>query len=445
MAVFEWYGNFSFSVFGDKMNINCLIKTIETGGLDDIFASLYPGADILDVRTRYLDAAKNFLGMFGPGREVMLFSVPGRSELSGNHTDHNRGCVIASSVDLDIIAIASPRTDRQIRLKSEGLPQNSVDIDRYTKPDPAKFGNSASLIAGMCTGFAKSGYSVGGFDAYTTSKIPKGTGLSSSAAFEVMVGTILNHFYNGGKVDNVEIAKIAQYAENEFFGKPCGLMDQIACAVGGIVAIDFASPENPLIEKLDFDLTSRGYNLCIVDTRGSHAGLTDEYAAIPGEMKEVASHFGRTCLREVDERELMAAIPELREKYGDRAVLRALHFMEENKRVAEQKQALRGGDLGRYFACVIASGRSSFCYLQNVFTPKNIKEQGLSLALCLAEGYLAGKTAAWRVHGGGFAGSIQAYVKSDDVEGFRQLMDGVFGRGACSVLNIRQQGAIRLC
>ncbi|MGI6166655.1 MAG: galactokinase [Eubacteriales bacterium] len=427
------------------MNINRLIETIETGGLDDKFTSLYPGANILDVRRRYLDAAENFLGMFGSEREVMLFSVPGRSELSGNHTDHNRGCVIASSVDLDIIAIASPRPDRQIRLKSEGLPQNSVDIDGYTMPDPAKFGNSDSLIAGMCAGFSKSGYAVGGFDAYTTSTIPKGAGLSSSAAFEVMVGTILSHLYNSGKVDNVEIAKIAQYAENEFFGKPCGLMDQIACAVGGIVAIDFASPANPLIEQLDFDLTLRGYNLCIVDTRGSHAGLTDEYAAIPGEMKAVATHFGRTYLREVDERELMAAMTELRVKYGDRAVLRALHFMEENKRVAEQKQALREGDLGRYFAGVVASGRSSFCYLQNVYSPKNVREQGLSLALCLAEKYLAGKTAAWRVHGGGFAGSIQAYVQSDDVEGFRQLMDGVFGRGACSVLYIRREGALRLC
>ena len=426
------------------MNINKLIETIEAGELDDIFSSLYPGVDILDVRTRYFDAAENFLGMFGSGREVMLFSVPGRSELSGNHTDHNCGCVIAASVDLDIIAVASPRPDRQIRLKSEGLPQNRVDIDRHTRPDPAYFGNSDALIAGMCAGFVQSGYAVGGFDAYTSSKIAKGAGLSSSAAFEVMVGTILNHLYNDRKVDIVEIAKIAQYAENEFFGKPCGLMDQIACAFGGIVAVDFANPKNPVIEKLDFDLTARGYNLCIVDTRGSHAGLTDEYAAIPAEMKAVASHFGRTCLREVDEKELMAAIPDLRAKCGDRAVLRALHYIGENRRVAGQKQALREGDLDRFFAGVIASGRSSFCYLQNVFSTKNVLNQGLTLALCLAERYLADKPAAWRVHGGGFAGSIQAYVKSSDVKGFRQLMDGVFGRGACSVLNIRRQGALCL-
>lgn len=427
------------------MNINKLIETIETGGLDDKFTSLYPGADILEVRTRYLDAAGNFLGMFGPGREVMLLSVPGRSELSGNHTDHNCGCVIAASVDLDIIAVASPRPDRQIRLKSEGLPQNRVDIDKYTRPDPALYGNSDSLIAGVCAGFAQSVYAVGGFDAYTTSKIAKGAGLSSSAAFEVMVGCILNHMYNGGKVDSVSIAKVAQYAENEFFGKPCGLMDQIACAYGGIVAIDFADPKSPVIEKLNFDLTKRGYNLCIVDSGGSHAGLTDEYAAVAAEMRAVASHFGRACLREVDEKELMSAIPELRVACGDRAVLRALHFVGENRRVAEQKQALREGDLDCYFAGVRASGRSSFCYLQNVFSIKNAKEQGLSLALCLAEKYLTGKTAAWRVHGGGFAGSIQAYVKSGDVEGFRRLMDRVFGREACSVLHIRREGALRLC
>jgi galactokinase len=427
------------------MNINNLIDTIEAGGLDDKLESLYPGADILDVRSRYLDAASNFLGMYGSGREVSLFSVPGRSELSGNHTDHNHGCVIASSIDLDIIALASPRPDGIVKVKSAGFSPNCVDIKTFTKPVAALAGYSDSLIAGMCAGFKKEGYDIGGFDAYTTSNVLKGSGLSSSAAFEVMMGNILNHLYNNGKIDNIEIAKIAQYAENEFFGKPCGLMDQVACAAGGIVAIDFADPKNPIIDKLDFDLTERGYSLCIVNTGGSHADLTDDYASVPAEMKSVAAHFGRSCLRDVNEDEFTASIPALRVKCGDRAVLRALHFFGENRRVGEQKTALVSNDIEKYFEGVIASGRSSFCYLQNVYTSKNIREQGLSLALCLAEKYLAGKCAAWRVHGGGFAGTIQAYVRFSDVAGFRSLMDSVFGRGATAELHIRKYGALKIC
>ncbi len=427
------------------MIINTLIDKIETGELDSILSPLYPGADILKVRSRYLDAASNFLGMFGSGREASLFSVPGRSELSGNHTDHNRGCVIASSIDLDIIAVASPRPDSVIKVKSEGFMPNTIDIKKYIRPDEAFKGHSDSLIAGMCAGFTKNGFAAGGFDAYTTSNVLKGSGLSSSAAFEVMMGNILNHLYNNGKINNIEIAKIAQYAENVFFGKPCGLMDQVACAAGGIVAIDFADAKHPVIDQIDFDLTGRGYSLCIVNTGGNHADLTDDYASVPNEMKAVAAHFGRSCLREVNESELITAIPALRSECGDRAVLRALHFFAENKRVGEQKSALLSGDLDKYFANVIASGRSSFCYLQNVYTTKNVREQGLSLALSLAEKYLSGKPAAWRVHGGGFAGTIQAYVPSADVPGFRKLMDSVFGNGATAELHIRLSGALKVC
>jgi galactokinase len=260
-----------------------------------------------------------------------------------------------------------------------------------------------------------------------------------------MIGNILNHLYNNGKINNIEIAKIAQYAENVFFGKPCGLMDQVACAAGGIVAIDFADTKHPIIDQLDFDLTGRGYSLCIVNTGGSHADLTDDYASVPAEMKAVAAHFGHSCLREVNEDELIPAIPALRTECGDRAVLRALHFFAENKRVSEQKAALLSEDLDKYFAGVISSGRSSFCYLQNVYTTKNVREQGLSLALSLAEKYLTGKRAAWRVHGGGFAGTIQAYVPSADVPGFRKLMDSVFGNGATAELHIRPTGALKLC
>jgi galactokinase len=296
----------------------------------------------------------------------------------------------------------------------------------------------------MCRGFSDRGYKVGGFDAYTTSSVLKGSGISSSAAFEDMIGNILNHIYNEGKISNVEIAKLSQYAENQFFGKPCGLMDQMACGVGGIIAIDFADPTKPVIDQIDFDITAAGYNLCIINTGGNHADLTDDYAAIPAEMKSVAAYFGKKVLRETDEAEVIAAIPALREKLGDRAIMRALHFFAENRRVAKQKEALLAGDLDAFFENVIASGRSSFCYLQNVFTTKNVNEQGVSLALCMAEKLLAGKKAAWRVHGGGFAGTIQAFVPADYVEEFRLGMDAVLGEGRCMVLRIRPVGAVKI-
>ena len=259
-----------------------------------------------------------------------------------------------------------------------------------------------------------------------------------------MVGNLINHLYNDGKIDNVEIAKVAQYAENKFFGKPCGLMDQVACANGGIVAIDFAEAGKPGIEPVKFDLSGAGYNLCIVDTGGNHADLTDDYAAVPAEMKAVAKVLGADLLRRTDEDTLMASIAKVREECGDRAVLRALHFFAENKRVATQKEALLSGDIDTFFENVIASGRSSYCYLQNVYTVKNVSEQGLSLALCLAERYLSGKKGAFRVHGGGFAGTIQAFVETKDVEGYRALMDSVFGSGACMVLRVRQEGAVKV-
>ena len=285
---------------------------------------------------------------------------------------------------------------------------------------------------------------IGGFVAYTTSNVLKGSGISSSAAFENMIGNILSHLYNGGRVDNVEIAKISQYAENAFFHKPCGLMDQVACAVGGIVGIDFADPKAPVIEKLDFDFSAAGYNLCIVNTGGNHADLTDDYASVPTEMKAVAKFLGKEVLRETDEAAVIAAIPALRAAVGDRAILRALHFFAENKRVKTMTEALRNGDTSAFFAGVLASGRSSFCYLQNVYTTKNLTEQGLSLALRLAEGVLADKPAAWRVHGGGFAGTIQAFVPSANVEEFRSVMDAAFGDGCCMVLRIRPVGAVQI-
>ncbi|MBQ9098256.1 MAG: galactokinase [Clostridia bacterium] len=426
------------------MNTAEMIKHIKSGALDARLTALYGTEALEATKVRYEKAIAEFSALYGADREIHLFSVAGRSELSGNHTDHNFGCVVAASIDLDIIAVAAKSEGSVVRVKSEGFPEDIVDIADYNAPRAEHFSHSDSIIAGMCEGMRKNGYTVGGFDAYTTSSVLKGSGLSSSAAFEDMIGNIQNYLYNDGKVDNVEIAKIAQYAENEFFGKPCGLMDQMACGVGGIISIDFKDPKAPVISKIDFDITAAGYNLCIVNTGGNHADLTPDYAAVPAEMKGVAAAMGKTVLRETDEAAVIAAIPTLREKLGDRAVLRALHFFAENRRVAAQKAALEAGNLELFFDNVIASGRSSFCYLQNVYTTKNVSEQGLSLALCLAERYLADKNGAFRVHGGGFAGTIQAFVRSEDVAGFRALMDGVFGEGACIVLRIRPEGATKI-
>lgn len=421
-----------------------LKNAVLNGAYDERFAYIYGAQAVSAQKQRYANAIDAFAALYGDNRDASLYSVAGRSELSGNHTDHNRGCVIAASIDLDIIAVAAPSEGSVIRIKSEGFPEDVVDIEAFCKPDAARFGHSDALIAGMAEGFVKNGHRVGGFDAYTTSNVLKGSGISSSAAFEDMIGNILSHLYNNGEVDNVEIAKLAQYTENRFFGKPCGLMDQVACAVGGIVAIDFKEPDAPVIEKLDFDISAAGYNLCIVNTGGNHADLTEDYASVPAEMKAVAAYFGKEVLRQVPEEDVLTAIPTLRKQLGDRAILRALHFYAENKRVAAQKEALKNHSVERFFEGVLASGRSSFCYLQNVYTTKNLSEQGLSLALCLAERTLAGKKAAWRVHGGGFAGTVQAFVPAGDVEAFRQVMDAAFGEGQCMVLRIRPVGAVKI-
>ena len=426
------------------MKINALKSALLSGEYDGRLGYIYGESAISRQRERYAAAIDSFVSLYGADREAALYSVAGRSELSGNHTDHNHGCVIAASIDLDIIAVASPNGEDMIRVKSEGFHEDVIDINYFTSPRENPEGHSDELIAGMVAGFRQNGYQVGGFDAYTTSSVLKGSGISSSAAFEDMIGNILNHIYNDGAIDNVEIAKIAQYAENVFFGKPCGLMDQVACAVGGIVAIDFADPKSPVINKLDVDISGAGYNLCITNTGGNHADLTEDYASVPTEMKSIAAYFGKSVLRDLTEENIVASMPLLRAQYSDRAILRALHFFAENRRVAEQTEALAKGDLDAFFANVIASGRSSYCYLQNVYTTKNVEEQGLSLALCLSERLLAHKKAAWRVHGGGFAGTVQAFVPTADVTAYREAMDAAFGAGACMVLRIRPVGAIQL-
>ena len=417
------------------------INVIQNGG-SATFQRLY--ANDPTAKERFIAAIHSFEKIYGKDREIAVFSVPGRSEIAGNHTDHNHGCVLAGAIDRDIIAIAAKNDDGVIRVQSEGYREICVSIEKSV--DPKNFDGfcSTALVAGMAGGFQKDGHKVGGFDAYTTTRVLKGSGLSSSAAFEVMIGNILNHFYNDGTIPNPEIAKIAQYSENVYFGKPCGLMDQMACAVGGFVFIDFADPKNPVIEPIGFSLTEAGYALAIVNTGGSHSDLNDDYASVPTEMKKVAAYFGRPVLRGTTEEELIANAAVLRRALGDRAVLRALHFVRENERVLSQAKALREGRIGDFLAGEIASGRSSFEYLQNVYTNKNVAEQGLSLALAIAEGALSSRGGAWRVHGGGFAGTIQSFVRLSDAEEYARLLDSVFGKGACMLLSIRAEGAIQI-
>ncbi len=418
-----------------------LKQKLKDGALS-AFSHLY--ADIERQSCRMIEAVEAFERIYGEGREVSLFSVPGRSETIGNHTDHNRGRVIAAAIDRDIIAVASPNEDGRIRLLSEGYAPDEVDLSLLD--DPANFENysSAALIAGVAAGFLKNEHAIGGFDAYSTTEVLKGSGISSSAAFEVMIGNIMNHLYNDGAVSTVEIAQLSQYAENVFFGKPCGLMDQTACAVGGFVFIDFENPEKPVIEPIDASLSEKGYMLCIVNTGGNHADLNEDYASVPAEMKGVAALLGREVLRGLDEKELLSHAKEIREKLGDRALLRAMHFLRENERVIAAKAALIAGDLKAFFAEIRASGHSSFEYLQNVYTVKAVDEQGLSLALALTDGFMQTHEGAFRVHGGGFAGTILAFVKAEDVESYVQHMDAVLGEGATMRLRVRPIGATRL-
>ncbi|MBQ9748208.1 MAG: galactokinase [Clostridia bacterium] len=401
---------------------------------------LYHGRSCEDVRARYDAAFHEFEAIYGEADKLSVFSVAGRSEISGNHTDHNHGKVLAASIDLDIIAIVKKTDDGIIRVKSAGFPEDTVSTEKLA-PVFADTGRSSSLIRGVCDGFVKNGHAIGGFVAYTTSDILGGSGLSSSAAFEDMIGTILNHLYNDGKVDYIEISKISQYAENVHFGKPCGLMDQVACAAGGFVAIDFEDPKAPTTKRIDFDLSAKGYSLCIVNTGGSHANLTDDYAAVPAEMKAVAEYFGKPVLRGITEQEIVQHTAALRKKLGDRAVLRALHFIRENARVDRMLSALADGDMNAFLSIIKESGNSSAMLLQNYFAPKAPAEQGISLACAIAASVLS-DDGAWRVHGGGFAGTMQAFVPTAKMAAFRETMETVFGAGSVTELAVRPLGAV---
>ena len=386
-----------------------------------------------------LDAG--FVAAFG-GMPERYFSAPGRTEIGGNHTDHQRGRVLAGAVNLDTVAAVRPNGSGIIRVLSKGYPMSAVDLAQL-EPVAAEINSTSALIRGVAARFVQLGCKVEGFDAYCESTVLPGSGLSSSAAFEVLIGTVINSLFFGGQATPPEIARISQYAENVFFGKPCGLMDQMASSVGNLVAIDFRDGEHPVIEPVDFDFASCGHALCIIDSGADHADLTDEYAAVPGEMRAVAEYLGREVLTQIDEGEFYAKLPELRKKCGDRAVMRCIHFYRENARVPRQVEALRKGDFDRFLELVKQSGHSSYMYLQNVIPAGSKAHQDVAVALALAEHYLQGR-GAYRVHGGGFAGTVQAFVPLDMLDSFVAGMDGALGKGACHVLSIRSWGGMEM-
>lgn len=418
------------------MVVKELIEKLNSGQLDGALAALY--ADVPSARQRALSVAEGWHKTFGRGddAQVMLVSAPGRTELGGNHTDHQHGCVLCGSVDLDALACVGQNGLDRIRIYSEGYGMVEADLN-CLEPEACEVGTSAALVRGVAAGLKEQGVAVKGLDAYLTSSVPAGSGLSSSAAYEVLLGTAMNALFDGG-LDPVTLAKIGQRAENLYFGKPCGLLDQTACAVGGAAAVDFNDPAEPVVERTDFDFTSCGYDLCIVDTKSDHADLTDAYAAIPAEMKAVAAYFGKDVLREVDEEEFISHLAQVRQQTGDRAVLRAMHFFAENHRAKEQAVALKKGDFEEYLRLVNESGQSSWCLLQNV-SAGDPAHQAVALALARGQQLLAGRGAI-RVHGGGFAGTVQAYVPHGMLEQFRGGMEALLGKGTCHVIPIRPQG-----
>ena len=393
-------------------------------------------------KDRYEKTLSEFIKTFEGKDPEAIFSAPGRTEVGGNHTDHQHGEVLAASINKDAIAIVSLRSDDQVNVFADGFGMTNISLSDLDIREDEK-GSTAALIRGVLSGLKNNGYVLGGFDAYITSDVLIGAGLSSSAAFETLIGTIISGLFNSMSIDPVEIAKIGQYAENIYFGKPCGLMDQMACSVGGLVHIDFENPEEPVVDKVDFDFTKTGYVLCITDTKGSHADLTDEYAAVPLEMKKIASLLGYEILRPVSFEDIMDNVDMLREKAGDRAVLRAIHFVNESLRAQDEANALKDGDLKEFLSLVKQSGDSSFKYLQNVYTNKDVTTQNVSLALAVSDTILNPDEAS-RVHGGGFAGTIQAFVKKENAGRYQKNMDKVFGKGSCEILSIRKYGGIRV-
>ena len=419
-----------------------MIEKIKNGN-NSAFRELYgTNEEVLKNQAeRYISLIRKFEAAFGE-KDPMLFSSPGRTEIGGNHTDHNYGRVLAGAVNLDNIAVAAKNNTNIVRIESAGYPRIEVDLTNLS-PGKNEYFTSGALIRGINARMKELNFQIGGFDCCIDGGVPVGSGLSSSASFEVLIGAIVNHLFNNGKLDPVQNAIIGQYSENVFFGKPCGLMDQTACAVGGLVTIDFKDPSNPIVKKVHFDFVATGYSLVITDTGGNHADLNDEYASLPIDMKAVAAELGAKVLRQVSLDQVLDIAPKIREKVGDRAILRAIHFQKDNQRVVDQVAALEKNDFKSFLGMVVDSGYSSYMYNQNIYPVNNVKEQGVSLALALSDLILKGK-GAWRVHGGGFAGTIQAFVPAELLDKYITTLEHLFGKGACHKLFIRQKGADRI-
>lgn len=425
------------------MNAKEIQEKLSSKNAENQFKKMYgdkPGVIQFQIE-RYNDLLERFFEHFPEFSDVSLFSAPGRTEVGGNHTDHNAGRVLAAAVDLDIVSVASPSEDDMIIVKSAGYPEIQINIHDLEKRDNELY-TSASLVRGVCERIKQTGHQIGGFQACIDGQIPKGSGLSSSAAFEVMMVTILNHFYNQGKIDNTQAALIAQYSENEYFGKPCGLMDQTACAYGGMVFIDFEDFNHPVIEKIDYDFSKEGYSVIIIDTGGDHSDLNQDYADVENEMKNVAMHLGGKILREFSDSQLINNLDSLREKVNDRAILRALHFYNDDQRVVSQVNALKSQRIDEFLELIKESGESSWMLCQNCYSTLHIEEQGISIGLAATAQIL--KTGAWRVHGGGFAGTIQVFVPNSQLNEYLDHMRGIFGETACHEIFIRSIGTTQI-
>lgn len=417
-----------------------VIKEIQEGTYNDVLKEIYIDESRIEKQPqRYVAAIEKFISLYGD-QEIEIYSTPGRSEVSGNHTDHQNGEVLAAAINLDIIAVVSKND--VVKVLSDDYDLKPISLDDLSKNEN-EVGTSEGLMRGVLARFKELGYAIGGFNAYMTSDVLQGSGLSSSAAFEVMIGTILSGLYNEMKVDPVVIGQVGQYSENVYFGKPCGLMDQSACSVGSLIHIDFKDNSKPVVEKVDVEFSSFKHSLCIVDVHASHADLTDDYAAIPYEMKKVANYFNQEALREVDKDDFYLNLPKIREILGDRAVLRAMHLFEENKRVDQQVKALEEGDFDTFKKLIKESGDSSFKYLQNVYSSHDLTNQSVSIGLAISDISLGDKGVS-RVHGGGFAGTIQAFVPNDIVSMYKKNMEHVFGEGACHVLKVRPYGGMKV-
>lgn len=423
------------------MKINECLKRISNGCLDSLFAELYTSENVDFQKKRYINAVERFSELYPERDDIHIYSASGRTEITGNHTDHQHGCVIAGAVNLDTIGIASFHNENTVRIQSEGYDEISVALNDLGIHENKN--NSSEIVRGICAKFAGMGVKINGFDMYTTSDVLSGSGISSSASFETLVATAINCFYNNGQADAVEIAKIGQFAENVYFGKKSGLMDQLVCSVGGFVFIDFKDIENPYIEKVNADLSETGYKLIITDTKGSHSDLTDDYVTVRSEMESVAKYFGKNVLREVDEKIFWESIPDIRKKISDRSVLRAVHFFDDSRRAEEEKNALSENRFEDFIRLVNDSGNSSMNLLQNLYSCKNPCEQAIPLAIMAGKRILGGRGAV-RVHGGGFAGTVQAFVPCELVNSYITEMNRIFGDNSCSVLTIRPVGSIEI-